>query len=821
MADAAFPAHWEADVILRDGRPCHVRPIEPSDAARLRAFHGSLSAQTIYYRYFAPYPELTDADVTRFTTVDYVDRVALVATMGPDIIGVGRYDRVTPDEAEVAFTIRDDHQGRGLGSVLLEHLAAAARERGVQRFVADVLPENRRMQATFEEAGFRPRREREDGYLRLEFAIEPTAQLIQVMEARERAADARSIRRLLTPSAVAVVGASRTPGTAGHELLRNLRDAGFTGTVFAVHPEAERILDFPCIRSVSQAPVAVDLAVIVVRAESVLDIVDDCAAAGVQGLVVVSTGFAEAGPEGRVRQRELVARARGNGMRVVGPAALGLVNTDPHVRLNASLASSIPGRGRLGFFCQSGGLGSVILADLVERGLGLSTFVSAGNRSDVSGNDLLQYWTEDDSTDAVLLYLESVGNPRKFTRIVGRLARTKPVVAVRSGRSSQAIPLGHRVRATSLPSAAVDALFDQCGVIQTDSVRQLLDVAAVVALQPLPTSSLVSVISTAEALGVLAEDSARSVGLRIATTEVLPLPLATDELVAAVLRAEVDPQVGSVLIVHVPPLPGDVDRFREALTAVAPRLTTPVIAVSVASAGEPLPHAPGAPERFGPWIGDTEEDGLSAPGAVPLFTTVEEATAALAAVMRHARWRAQDPGKLPEISDEAHREAERACSELRGAHTAPVTVSGDPVLHLMGLFGAPDRVAASAPNSGVICRIELIDDELFGPVVAFGLTGPIPELLGDRAYAAPPLTDSDARALIAAPATASLLVDAGIDRDALANTVWALSAMSDALPDVVAAEVVVVAHADGVDVRVATLTVGSESPATDEARRMM
>jgi succinyl-CoA synthetase alpha subunit/GNAT superfamily N-acetyltransferase len=505
-----FPAHWAADVVLRDGRPCHIRPIEPGDADRLREFHAALSERTIYYRYFAPYPELTEADVKRFTEVDYHDRVALVATVSDDIIGVGRFDRSAPTEAEVAFTVRDDHQGRGLGSVLLEHLAAAARERGIERFVADVLPQNRRMQATFEDSGYRTRRELEDGYLRLEFAIEPTGQMRAVMQARERATEARSIRRLLNPETVAVIGASRTPGQAGHELLRHLHEGGFTGTVYAVHPEADTILGFPSLRSVTQATVPVDLAIVAVPAEAVLGVVNDWAQAGVRGLVVVSTGFAESGEEGRIRQRELVSAARGNGMRVVGPAALGVINTDPHVKLNASFVQTMPARGRVGFFCQSGGLGRVIIDRMMSRGLGLSTFVSAGNRSDVSGNDMLQFWSESNATDVVLLYLESLGNPRKFTRIVKRLSRTKPVVAVRSGRSSQALPLGHRVRKSSLPAAAIDSLIDQCGVIQTSSVRGLIDIASVLALQPAPTATQVAVIATAESLSVLAVDAPRS-----------------------------------------------------------------------------------------------------------------------------------------------------------------------------------------------------------------------------------------------------------------------------------------------------------------------
>jgi len=815
MEPADGPAHWEADVVLRDGRPCHVRPISPDDATRLRTFHRALSPETVYLRYFAPYPELTEADVTRFTTVDHDSRVALVATVGSDIIGVARYDRLASGDAEVAFTIRDDHQGRGLGSVLLEHLAAAARERGVSRFVADVLHENRRMQATFEDAGYRTLREMGDGYLMLEFDIEPTARLQQVMEARERASEARSIRRLLSPGSVAVIGASRTPGTAGHELLRNLRDGGFTGHVFAIHPEADQILGYPCLRSISQAPAGIDLAIVAVRADLVLSIVDECASAAVRGLVVVSMGFAESGSdEGRRRQAELVARARGNGMRVVGPAALGVISTDPRVLLNASLAPVMPPRGRLGFFCQSGGLGSVILESLVDRGLGVSSFVSAGNRSDVSGNDLLQFWAEDDATDAVLLYLESIGNPRKFTRVVRRLARSKPVVAVRSGRSSQAVPLGHRVRLTSLPPAAVDAIFEQCGVIQTDSVRALLDVASILARQPLPAGPAVSVIATAEALAVLADDAVRAAGLRVGGAgAVVPLPLDAEALEAAVRRAGIDPDTDTILVVHVPPLPGDVPAFRDALLNAGASLTRPLIAVSVSSAGEELENRRLEHARYGPWIGAPAPSGAAGPGAIPLFGTLEDATRAIASVAARSRWLERELadsdavaaalGEGESVLSMEH--AEFRAADLMSGYPLGRLVTVDEARPLLECFGVTtDPTSRRDLPGAVACRVRVLVDDLFGPVVVFGLDGDIPELLGDRAYASPPITAATADFLIRTPASAVLLEghlgSAPIDHEALVRVVVGVGALAEHLPALASADLLVIAHPAGAHV---------------------
>ncbi|MDD6792119.1 MAG: GNAT family N-acetyltransferase, partial [Thermobifida fusca] len=391
----SYPKHWEADVVLTDGGTAHIRPITPDDATLLQEFHSRLSPETIYYRFFAPYPKLSSRDVERFTKVDYEDRVALIATISDAMVAVVRYDKVGQDEAEVAFVVEDAHQGRGLASVMLEHIAAAARERGIRRFIADVLPENRRMINVFREAGYTAQQTFDEGVIRLTLDLEPTEVSLEVMRAREQRAESRSIARLLFPKSVAVIGASRTAHTIGQTALRNLLNGDFRGPVFPVHPEATAVAGVKAYPSVLDIPDPVDLAIVAVRADMVADVVDQCARKGVHGLVVVSSGFGETGPEGKKRQDELVRAARAAGMRVVGPNCLGVANTDPKVSLNATLSPNLPPRGRIGFFSQSGALGRAILERVAQRGLGLSTFVSAGNRADVSGNDLLQYWEDD------------------------------------------------------------------------------------------------------------------------------------------------------------------------------------------------------------------------------------------------------------------------------------------------------------------------------------------------------------------------------------------------------------------------------------------
>src|SRR3954447_17104922 len=537
-AAASYPAHWEADVVLADGGTAHLRPITPADADALQRFHMAQSPESTYLRFFAPYPRLSDADLARFTTVDHVNRVALVATVGDDIVAVGRYDRIQPHIAEVAFNVSDAHQGRGLGSVLLEHLAAAAREHGVHRFVAEVLPQNRRMLGVFRDAGYEVRHDFEDGVVSLAFDIDPTQRSLAVMESREHRAEFRSVAALLAPRSVVLVGASRRPGTVGHRLLLDLLNGDYAGPLHVVHPEADEVLGVSAVRAIADLPVdpehPLDLAVIAVPADAVLDMVHQCARAGIRGLVVVSGGFAETGPAGLERQRALVRVARANGMRVVGPSSWGVVNTDPAVRLNVGLLPGLPVAGRVGLFCQSGAMSASVLETAERRGVGVSTFVSAGNRADVSGNDCMQYWEEDERTSVVGLYLESMGNPRKFSRIARRLAASKPVVVVRSGSSGYGVPPGHAVRESGLPADAFDAMLSQSGCIRVPTVHELLDVAELLVAQPLPAGPRVGVVANSEALAALVADACVGSGLTVARDPVaVPLTAAPGQVRSA------------------------------------------------------------------------------------------------------------------------------------------------------------------------------------------------------------------------------------------------------------------------------------------------
>jgi acyl-CoA synthetase (NDP forming)/RimJ/RimL family protein N-acetyltransferase len=804
-ASDSYPAAWEADVLLRDGHPVHLRPITPTDGDALRQFHSSLSNRTVYFRFFSAKPALTDADVKYFTHVDHVQRVALIALDAGTIVGVGRFDALGDGSAEVAFVIRDDVQGLGLGSVLLEHLVAAARELGIQRFVAEVLPENSRMLATFREAGFEITQRREEDVLAVSFDIEPTQSSIAVMEAREHRAEARSVHRLLHPARVAVVGASRNPGGLGHALLRNLVDGGFTGDIVAVHPEVEQIAGVRCVRSLTDVGEPIDLAVVAVPAERVAAVIEDAEQAKVHGLVVISGGFGDAGDEGLTMQAELVAHVHRTGMRLVGPNALGLMNTDPAVRLNASLVPAMPLQGRIGFFSQSGALGGSILARFRRRGLGLSSFVSAGNRADISGNDLLQYWEEDSDTDLVLLHLETIGNARKFARIVHRLSRTKPVIMVRAGGAGQRHPLGHAVRSTQLRQDAVDDILSDCGLIVVESIHHLLDVAQVAASQPLPTGSGLAIVSNSDALAVMAANACERTSMHVVGD---PVTFARQEspeaYEQAIDQAMADPQVGSVLAIFVPPI--EHQSARE-IRAVLDRYAT---SGAAGDTGKPVVAL---------MVGDAGDGGRHLRTAIPSFSDVEDAFHALDAVTRYAIWRRSPASERPSTSfEEGAEPVELGPGELEGESAAIAC-------RALGVDIALD----GRPSAHQGLRITLTEDPLFGPVIIVGVDDPVAEALDDRAYRLAPVTVDGAASMLRSITALSVALGTSAPAEeelvAIAAVMSATSRTVQVRPDVVGVDL---RHVRSVSKRRGSLVAAdisvtvSPSPITPEptARRM-
>lgn len=690
---SGYPFELEADVLLADGRPAAIRPIVPADSGRIRTLHASLSDQAVYFRFFTFHRTLSEAELEHFAGVDYLDRLALVAFVDGELVGVARYDRPPGrDEAEVAFTVSDGQQGRGLGTILLEHLASAARARGIRRFVADTLYDNSRMLGVFRGAGFAERSTFEAGVVRVTLELDPSPVYLARVEERDRLAAVASIDRLMRPSSIAVIGASRREKTIGHELLVNLVSGGFSGRIYPVNPAGGVIAGLHAYASVAEIPDTVDLGVIVVPSAQVLSVVSQCGRSGVGGLVVISAGFAETGEAGRAAERELVEMARWFGMRVIGPNCMGIVNTAPEVSMNATFSPIPPVRGSLGFSSQSGGLGIAILSEATHRDLGVSSFVSVGNKVDVSGNDLLRYWEGDPATAVILMYLESFGNPRHFARISRRISRKKPIIAVKSGRSaSGSRGASSHTAAMATPDAAVDALFRQAGVIRVDTLEELFDVADVLSHQPLPKGANVAIVGNAGGPGVLAADACEGYGLSVPE-----LSIATQQQLRAVLSPEAavtnpvdcvasataddyrralelvlaDDAIDAVIVIFTPPLVTEAQDVAAAVVSVAAVASKPILANFLASSG-----ALGALRS-----GDRR---------VPWFAYPESAARALGHVVPYASWREQ-PEEEPVGLDGIDRARARGVvSDVIGRRqdSSGVWLGAEHAAELLGAYG--------------------------------------------------------------------------------------------------------------------------------------
>lgn len=848
--EPGYPTHWEADVVLRDGGTAHVRPIRPSDADALQAFHVAQSEQSTVFRFFAPLTRLGESDLHRFTHVDHTDRAALVALAtdggAERIIAVARFDRIEGDTAEVAFNVSDAHQGRGLGSMLLEHLAAAARERGIRRFHAEVLPHNGKMLAVFREAGYAVTQRFEDGVLLVEFAVDPTLTSLQVMAQREQRAEARSMAGLLSPASVLVVaepGPGADPALAA-AVARHLTAPPDGPQVWVAGP-----VEVPgAVATDLEALDRVDLVVLSVPADRAAEVVARCAHLRPHGVVVISGGFAETGVQGLERQRALLRAAHGAGMRVLGPSSFGFWRgVGPGPVTNASLADVPPEPGTVALFCQSAPLAVGLLASARRRGLGLSTFVSAGHRADVSGNDVMQFLVSDEHTTVAALYLESIGNPRKFARVARRLGASTPVVVVTAGRSGHVLPAGHALRRARVPRGALDDLLRQSGVIRVDSQHQLLDVAQLLAAQPLPAGPRVAVLAGSGALAALTAEAAASAGLTVCTQRAILAGGGHGDADLALLGGALDEvyrpgTCDAVVVVHVPTLGAPDPRIAELLAQRAASGVTTVAVVLGLSGLEPDLTA-AAPD--------------GAPRTVPAYATPEDAIAALAAAVRYGQWRAADHGAplMPAGVDRSAAQAlvddalgrlvvgagdpepvtltDEECADLLSCYgvtvwpslvvddaTAAVAAAerlGWPVAltpmnpGLRGLGGArldlasaaavhetiasiraqhpdagPWRVQRMAPT-GACCVLQSTEDPRFGPVLSFGLGPDAVDLLGDVSYGVAPLTDADVgrmvRAVRAAPRLFGYRGSPELDVAALEDLLGRLAVMADDLPD--------------------------------------
>jgi acetate---CoA ligase (ADP-forming) len=513
-----YPADWEQDSVLKDGGTVRIRPIAPQDADGLQDLVKGMSTESSYFRFFRVKRELTAEELQEFTNLDYSRRMAFIALIDGRIAGVGRYNVIEndPARAEVAFTVTDGLQGRGIGTLLLFRLTAFARTHGITGFRAFLLADNHAMMRVFRNAGFSLAREIDEGVYTVDF---PTLESDAVLEAEgeaERRATAASLMPIFYPQAVAVIGASRNRASIGGRLFNNMINADYNGPVYPVNPKTSIIRSIPTFASVRDIPGPVDLAFVVVPGPAVVDVVRECAEKGVRGVCVISAGFSETGAKGAELERELLHAVRDAGMRMVGPNCMGLLNTDPAVNLDGQFGPVVPPQGNVAMSSQSGALGLAILDYANELGIGISTFVSVGNKADVSGNDLLLFWEDDPNTDVILLYLESFGNPRRFGRIARRIGKRKPIVAVKSGRTTAGARAAssHTGSLASL-DVAVDALFRQAGVVRVDTLEELFDVTSLLANQAVPAGRRVGLVTNAGGPAILAVDALESNGLEV------------------------------------------------------------------------------------------------------------------------------------------------------------------------------------------------------------------------------------------------------------------------------------------------------------------
>ena len=642
----------ELDVVLRDGSTIHLRPLGAADGPGLAELYSRLSADSRRRRFFGA-AEGGAPGGAALARIARGEEFALAAELAGRMVAVASYTAPAPGSgtSESTIAVLDSLQGRGIGTRMLECLADIAREEGVSAFEADVPSENTRMLDVFLNSGFEVSRRLEGGVLRVILSIEPTRAYEEKAAERAREAAAASMKAFFEPRSIAVVGASHRRGRIGSEIFHNLLSAGFAGTVYPVNPNAAAVESRQAYPDVSEIPGPVDLAVISVPAAAVEAAVDDCIRKGVRAVVVISAGFAEMGAEGRRREAALLEKVRAAGIRMIGPNCMGILNAAPAVRMNATFSPVYPPAGSVALSTQSGALGLAILDYARRLNIGISTFVSVGNKADVSGNDLIQYWGEDPNTSVILLYLESFGNPRKFSQIARRVGLRKPIAAVKSGRSAAGSrAASSHTGALAQSDAVVDALFRQAGVIRTDTLEELFDVAALLAHQPVPPGRRVGILTNAGGPGILAADACSARGLELpalsdATVSGLRafLPAAAsvgnpvDMLASAspenygrALRLlQDDDRIDSLLVIFIPPLVTAPEEVARVIAEAASRETgKPLLATFMS--------AQGVPESL---------------ARIPCFPFPESAAAALARVTAYGRWRRRPPSEEPVFSD--------------------------------------------------------------------------------------------------------------------------------------------------------------------------
>jgi acyl-CoA synthetase (NDP forming)/L-amino acid N-acyltransferase YncA len=816
--------------LLADGTLVEIRPADARDFDAVRAMHSAMSLDNTYLRFFSVSATAAEREARRIAREPAADHGALLAWLAGELIGVASYEAAGGNQgaAEIAVAVADHAHHRGVATLLLEHLVSAARARGIRTFTAEVLAENSAMLQVFADAGLRARRNTADGVAELAFDLtgddgdagwEPYRDAVAEREGR---ADVASLRHVLAAESVAVVGASRKPESVGRSILHNIVTGGYAGRVYAVNPHASELEGVPCVPAPAALPEPVDLALISVPVPAVLAVAEECGKRGIRALVVITSGLDAAG------RAALLACCHHHGMRLVGPNCFGVAV--PGIGLDATFAASHPAPGIAGLAVQSGGLGIALLEQLTRLGVGVSSFVSLGDKSDVSGNDLLMWWEQDPATTLAVLYLESLGNPRKFARIARHVGAGLPVLTLDAGRSEagQRAAASHTAAAAS-PVVTREVLFGQVGIIATRDFGELIDTVALLASQPVPAGGRVAIVSNAGGAGVLAADACADAGLHATVLDcqvqdrlrrLLP-PSATvtgPVDTTAAVRPEVfrrcleqvaaDESVDAILVVTVPTAIADL-----APAACSAAVSKP-LALSMLNQAEAVRLLPGGPE---------------ASRSVPAYAYPGSAARALAHAARYGAWRARIPGQVPAFGGLRPDDARALIDGFLERSPDGGWLAPDQVAELLACYGITlvSTAALIQPmvTGGTEVIIGVMQEPVFGPLVVFGLGGVATDVLGDRSARLTPLTDTDGAALIRSIRAAPLLLGhrgtPAADLGALQDILMRVSRLADDLPQVAELDLnPVIARPDGAHVVDARVRVLPARPADPYLRRL-
>ncbi len=708
--------NYKENVILKDGQGVLFRPAFPEDKELVKSFMKRVSRESLRMRFMAAISEVPETVIEKLCKGDFRSEGCLLALVeeGEEekVVGLGNYVGTgNGRSAEVAFLIEDDYQGKGISTLLLERLAGIAAANGYIEFEAEVLPDNQPMINVFKHSGFQNHHVWHSDTVHIELPVGGSRATWEKAALRERIATAKSLVPLLRPKVIAVVGASRDPEAIGHLIFKNILNAGFRGTIYPVNPQADSVNGVKAYSSLSEIPDKIDLVVIAIPADAVQEVAENAVKVGAKALLVVSAGFAEAGEEGARRQKKLVELIRKHGIRLLGPSCLGIMNTNSEIRLNASLAPQLMLGGNAGFFSHSAALGLVILEYAKEKGIGFTTFVSAGNRADVSGNDLLQYWEEDPETKMAILYLETFGNPRKFVRIAREMTYKKPILCVKSARSSAGKKTAEAKTGISTGgSSVIEALFHQTGVILTDSLEELFDVALVIAHQPLPEGNRVCIIANSAGMATIFADACEANGLNIAEGGMVNLGAFTqaNNYYEAVKKALLNDEVHSLLVGYACVGNCGTDEVASAIRKAVAEVENiqkkkkPVLLCLMGAVGS---------------ISLVEEENADGQKMFPAFRFPELAARALGRIVRYVNFKSKPAGKLVWYEDVQADKARILVQEIldKNRDKAEVTVDQEAAKEILTYFGFGFKSAVEEGDK--LASIEVKPDKLFGPLI--------------------------------------------------------------------------------------------------------